>query len=60
MNIILASGSPRRKELLKIIFSDFEVKPSGTKPCPKIYLQTGLQNFLLSKKQNLLNVIRTI
>jgi len=29
MQIILASQSPRRKELLAKIFSDFEVKPAG-------------------------------
>ena len=27
-NVILASGSPRRKELLRLIFSEFEVLPS--------------------------------
>ncbi len=29
MRIILASGSPRRKELLKYIVDDFEIKPSN-------------------------------
>ena len=29
MKIILASASPRRKELLKLIFDDFEVSPSN-------------------------------
>lgn len=28
MNIILASASPRRKELLKLIFNDFKIMPS--------------------------------
>ena len=27
-NVILASGSPRRKELLRLIFPEFEVFPS--------------------------------
>ena len=27
-NVILASGSPRRKELLRLIFPEFEVLPS--------------------------------
>lgn len=29
-NVILASASPRRKELLKLIFSDFQIIPSNT------------------------------
>ena len=29
MEIILASGSPRRKELLQYVFSDFKVIPSS-------------------------------
>ncbi|MGN1482001.1 Maf family protein [Porcipelethomonas sp.] len=29
MKIVLASSSPRRKELLKLLFDDFSVKPSG-------------------------------
>lgn len=30
MNVILASGSPRRKELLKLIFNDFQVVPTNS------------------------------
>lgn len=29
MKIVLASSSPRRKELLKLLFNDFSVRPSG-------------------------------
>jgi len=28
LNVILASASPRRKELLKLIFEDFEIRPA--------------------------------
>ncbi len=51
MNIILASGSPRRKELLKIIFSDFEVKPSGAdETLPENISPDRASEFLAVKK----------
>ncbi len=51
MNIILASGSPRRKELLKIIFSDFEVKPSGAdETLPENISPDRTSEFLAVKK----------
>ena len=34
MKIVLASASPRRQELLKLIFEDFEVRPSNADETP--------------------------
>jgi septum formation protein len=41
-NIILASGSPRRRELLRQIGLEFEVKPALAEPSVETFIKLGL------------------
>ena len=41
MEIILASGSPRRKELLGLICPDFRVEVSGPRPIAEAIVTSG-------------------
>lgn len=53
MDIILASSSPRRKELLKLIFNEFTIRPSDiAEDIPsEIYIDQAAE-YLASKKAN--------
>lgn len=53
MNIILASSSPRRKELLKLIFSEFTIRPSDIiEDVPQDIDCEHTAAYLASKKAN--------
>lgn len=53
MNIILASSSPRRKELMKLIFSEFLIRPSDiTEDIPLDIDCEHTAEYLASKKAN--------
>ena len=53
-NIILASQSPRRKELLKYIFPDFEIIPShiNEELNPKLDLKSALEELAHRKAED--------
>ncbi len=53
MSIILASSSPRRKELMKLIFSEFVIRPSDiTEIVPQDIDCEHTAEYLASKKAN--------